>query len=295
MNYRIFTLHPEIFQSFLSQSLIARGISKDIINVELCNWREQFGVGNYKQVDDRPYGGGNGMVLMPAPIFNALSHYNAVSDLYNPSINLVQHRRILPNNSKFFDLTQQTQSYKKATVMLTPRGYGLNQKVVEWLTNFDEINILCGRYEGFDSRVSECVDMEISVGDYVLNGGEVAAMSVIEAVSRLLPGFVTKNGSVLHDSFSSELNVYNEMREYVIGKSNLSKTRVLNQETLSIKLFEDDKWVKNQLSKIEHPQYTRPNIWSNWQVPEVLLSGDHKQMQNWRQNWYKFDNLDKIT
>jgi tRNA (guanine37-N1)-methyltransferase len=289
VHYRIFSLHPEIFGSFLSESLVARGLSKDVISVELCNWREKFGIGSYKQVDDRPYGGGSGMVLMPDPIFNALTHFEAISTLYSASKNITQHHKVLPNNSRFYNLTEKKTKPGKATIMLTPRGFSLNQKTVEWLSGFDELNILCGRYEGFDARVSECVDLEISLGDYILNGGEIGAMAIVESVSRMIPGFITKPGSVNHDSFSSELNVYNEMREYVYGKRQIKKRQIEEIEKNKTNLFDDQLWLENKLIQVEHPQYTRPNIWSCWQVPEILLSGDHKKLQYWRENWYKFD------
>ena len=292
MLYRIFTLHPNILSSFLSESLVARALAKEIIQVELVNWREGFGIGNYKQVDDRPFGGGSGMVLKPEPIFKALKSFEAQQNIYPKKVSNNTYSRVIPNNSRFYEL-QQKLNLKKATIMLTPRGFSLDQKIVSWLSGFEELNILCGRYEGFDARVSDSVDLEISIGSFVLNGGEVPAMSLIESISRLLPDFVTKETSVSHDSFSKNLNIYSENASFLRAKNTLksisdidnleSKTRVLE----NINLFNDQKWMKEILPYIEHPQFTRPEVWNDLSVPKVLLSGDHKKIQNWQKNWYK--------
>jgi tRNA (guanine37-N1)-methyltransferase len=337
MNYRIFTLHPELFESFLGTSLIARGLSKQIIKVELINWRDKYGIGNYKQVDDRPFGGGTGMVLMVEPIFRALNQYGAVSQLYQPASQPSVYSRKFPNNSKFFQVwkqgvwqarkldqtvevgqnlpklnysqsTNSTQSTKPSavTISLTPRGYRFNQNIANWLLEFDTINLVCGRFEGFDARADQLFDLELSLGDFVLNGGEVVAMAIIEAVSRLVPGFVTKSESVRHESFSPELNFYAEQQEYVIGKRNLAKKLSTNvnqskpgpgglrlaRETGQIdftrldNLFDDAVWEKETLPRLEHPHFTRPANWQNWLVPEVLTGGDHKRIQQWRKNWW---------
>jgi tRNA (guanine37-N1)-methyltransferase len=310
--YRLFTLQPGIFESFFEHSLIARGVSKEIISYELINWREEFGLGGYKQVDDRPFGGGSGMVLMVDQIYKALQKYDAVSSLYEVKKDLVEHLKLYPNNSAFeqkinsqLQLNSTLMVKPKATVMLTPRGFPITQQTVEWLAgNFSELNILCGRYEGFDARVSEVVDMELSVGNFVLNGGEVGSMALVEAVSRLLPDFVTKGDTVMHDSFSSGLNFYGEQEEFVVGKRKIESLRLgnktprqaspatpqegnlLNPNRGEVKLFNNTWWGENILPFIEHPQYTRPEIWQNMRVPEVLLKGDHKKIQAWRKKWY---------
>jgi tRNA (guanine37-N1)-methyltransferase len=324
MLYRIFTLHPDIFPSFLSNGLIARGIAKNIIKVETINWREKYGVGNYRQVDDKPFGGGSGMVLMCEPIYQALKEFNAISSLYIQNQELTRnktditledsnqsliefinelpenstgqtqtpvHARIIPNNSNFEDLVNQSSKtdkpIRKATIYVSPRGYPLTQRTAEWMAqSFDELNILCGRYEGFDARVNELIDMELSIGNFVTNGGEAPAMCMIEAVSRLIPDFVTKGTSVAHDSFSSSLNEYQEQMEYVIGKRNLDKMISPILEKKEEKIFNNQWWIENVLPHIEHPQYTRPTTWEDISVPPVLLSGDHKKIQKWRVKWY---------
>jgi tRNA (guanine37-N1)-methyltransferase len=163
---------------------------------------------------------------------------------------------------------------------LTPRGFTFNQQIAQWLATFTEINLLCGRFEGFDSRVSECVDVELSMGDFVSNGGEVPAMLVIEAVSRLLPGFVTKATSIQHESFSDGLNLYTEYSQFL--KPSTPNFTTHNQ----LNLFDDLNWSKEKLPKLEHPQYSRPEVWHNLSVPKMLLQGDHKQIHSWRNTWY---------
>jgi tRNA (guanine37-N1)-methyltransferase len=291
MKYTLFTLLPNIFESFLQTSLVGRAISQEIISVNTVNWRNKYGIGGYKQIDDKPYGGGSGMVLQPDPIYNALVDENFLSPLFvKPRENIV-HSRMFPNNEDFLQYLHTNPNHRKVTISLTPRGFPLNQNVSQWLsTCFDEIAILCGRYEGFDARVSECVDLELSLGDFVLNGGEVAAMALVESVSRLLPGFVTKTTSVEHESFSPLLNLYSEQEEYVVGKKNIfvySKTAIdkvqIRQNT---PLFDNTHWKTNILPRVEHPQYTRPESWMGYTVPQVLIEGNHKHIQNYRKNWY---------
>lgn len=262
----------------------------------MLNWREKYGVGSYKQIDDKPFGGGHGMVLQVDPIYQALRDVEAVSSLYQKPNQEQNHTRLLPNNSQFYSLCnslKSSKSIKKATISLTPRGFPITQQIVEWLaSSFDELNILCGRYEGFDARVSEIVDLELSIGNFVTNGGEAPAMSLIEGISRLLPDFVTKSGTVMHDSFSSQLNFYDEQNEFVIGKHKLQslnkKTEIQDtfEPIFEKNLFDDIWWHKNILPFIEHPQYSRPEVWQNLKVPEVLTTGDHKKIQDWRKGWY---------
>ena len=293
MKFKVFTLHPEIFNSFLGVSLIARGINKNIISVETINWRSEFGLGNYKQVDDKPFGGGSGMVLQPEPIYQALLANGAVSELYETNALSKIHNKILPNNNNFFSNYKNFKNPKKITISLTPRGYPINQQMLEWISSeFDETNILCGRYEGFDARVSELIDCEFSLGNFVVNGGEVPAMAFIEGVSRLIPNFVTKNTSVLHDSFSSQLNNHIEQISYIMGKNKLKQksnlSLVSDNSVNKNNLFNEELYIRDILPLIEHPQYTRPQIWNDLEVPSELIAGNHKQADKWRKNWFLY-------
>jgi tRNA (guanine-N1)-methyltransferase len=357
MLFKIFTLHPDIFESFTRNSLIARGVAKDIIKFEFVNWREKYGIGNYKQVDDSPFGGGSGMVLMAEPVIKAMDDSSCFEISGNSSLSrnpelvsgspttedvveknlesqpdrhswldrespttennfekelnqkhktfegensIIEHTSYIPNNAKFYeDIKSGKNKTKKVNIMMTPRGFPMNQKVVEWLAqDFEEINILCGRYEGFDARVNDYVDLELSIGNFVLNGGEVGAMCMVEAVARLVPDFITKNNSVLHDSFSSGLNEYKEF-QFENAKTQYQKKLVaattVSPSTKSAKhqtaenspnLFDNNWWKSNILPYIEHPQYTRPEIWRNISVPAILKTGDHAKIQKWRTKWY---------
>lgn len=210
MRIDIVTLFPEMFASFLDGSLLGAARRAGILDVRLRNFRD-FAPGLHRQVDDRPYGGGPGMLLMPGPVVDCVEE--------------VQREGERPGH----------------VVMLTPGGRRLDQRLVEELARRDRLVLVCGRYEGFDARVRESLGAEeISVGDYVLSGGEVAAMVIVDAVSRLVPGVLGDEESARQDSFS--------------GADRL----------------------------VEGPQYTRPRGFRGLEVPEILLSGDHRRIAAWR-------------
>ncbi len=296
MKYLIFSLKPEIFESFFKNSLIARSIVKKIINYEICDWKEDFGVGNYKKVDDKPFGGGSGMLLMIEPIYQAMKKYQVISPLFK---NKKEKINLYPNNFEYQKYLSTNLRPKNLTILLSPRGEKFNQLMAEDFCKYEQISILCGRYEGFDARVSHLVDMEVSIGDYILNGGEVASMAIIEAVSRLLPGFITKENHIDHESFSNSPNFHLEDTEFIIGKrkfinnskkieSNFLKNNKSQFLELTDYLKRKKIWIKETMPFIEHPQFTKPQNWNNFLVPQVLLSGNHKLINKWRQNWYKY-------
>ncbi|MDD3292908.1 MAG: tRNA (guanosine(37)-N1)-methyltransferase TrmD [Candidatus Pacebacteria bacterium] len=205
MQFDIITIFPNIFDSYFKESLIKKAIDKKLIKINIHNLRD-FANDERKTVDDRPYGGGLGMVLMVEPICKAL-------------------KKIKKKNSR--------------VILFTPRGKTFNQKKANNLKKYDQIIFICGRYEGIDERVKKLVDEEISIGEYDLMGGELPAMIVIETMSRLIPN--------------------------VIGKEELLKERVTKTGGF-----------------IEYPQYTRPEVFNKWKVPKVLLSGNHKEIGEWR-------------
>jgi tRNA (guanine37-N1)-methyltransferase len=208
MEFHIITLFPEMFDSPFRGGMIGRGIEAGIILVKPHPLRP-FGLGNYKQVDDQPYGGGSGMVMRPEPIAAA--------------INAVMNER-----------------QRLWRILMTPQGAPLTQaKVRELSKREDGLLLIAGRYEGVDERVRAMVDEEISIGDYVLSGGELPAMVLIEAVARLIPGVLGNPASIEEESFSAGL--------------------------------------------LEYPQYTRPEEFRGMRVPEVLLSGDHGKIREWRE------------
>ncbi len=199
----IVTIFPEYFTSPLTTSLIGKAEEAGLLEVELVDLRT-FGKGVHRRVDDAPFGGGAGMVMMVEPLATALEPLEG------------SHR-----------------------VLLTPAGRPLDQATLDRFAALDEVTLVCGRYEGIDERVAEhLIEEEVSLGDYVLLGGEVAALAIIEGVTRLLPGVVGNPESVLTESFRTGM--------------------------------------------LEEPQYTRPAVYRDWTVPEVLLSGDHGKIAQWR-------------
>jgi len=212
IKFDIITIFPEIFNSFLSESLINRGQRKKLIKVNIHNLRD-WTSDKHKTVDDKPFGGGLGMVMKVDPIFKAVK-----------------------------DLKKKK---KTKVVLFTPRGKKFNQKMAYQFSKLDQLILICGRYEGVDERVAKNIaDIELSIGDYVLMGGELPAMIVIESVSRLVPG--------------------------VLGKEQLLKERVTKQKGF-----------------IEYAQYTRPEVFNKWRVPKVLMSGNHKKIEEWRRKHSK--------
>jgi len=191
IQFYILTLFPEMFESFLSASIIGRAIKNKKIKVNFVNLRD-FGISKHKQVDDTPYGGGNGMVLKIDVVDAALGQ-----------------------------LKRKTKNEKRKIILLTPQGKKLNQKLVSSLlaksdkpdrgagnTQVSDLILICGHYEGFDERIRELVDEEISIGDYVLTGGEPAAMVLVDALARLVPGVLGKEESAREESFSNGLLEY---------------------------------------------------------------------------------------
>ncbi|MEX0621606.1 MAG: tRNA (guanosine(37)-N1)-methyltransferase TrmD [Candidatus Woykebacteria bacterium] len=219
--FDILTLFPNFFDSPLSTSLLSKAIKKDLVNIRVHDIR-RFGIGKHKQVDDRPFGGGAGMVLKPDVLAKSLKAAMRLRKEERPSL---RPRVIL------LEASGKTFTQQKATV--------LSHK--EWII------LVCGHYEGVDERFKELlVDEEISIGDYVLSGGETAAIVIIDSVTRLVPGFLSKPDSLVHESFTPT-----------------------QQEGEEIKL-------------LDYPVYTRPEKFQKKEVPKVLLSGDHKGIKKWR-------------
>ncbi|MEF9933643.1 MAG: tRNA (guanosine(37)-N1)-methyltransferase TrmD [Clostridium sp.] len=206
MKFDILTLFPEMFNVFES-SIIKRAKEKDIISINVHDIRD-FSTNKHKKVDDYPYGGGAGMVMQPQPIYDAIEY---IEKLYG---------------------------YKPYTIYLSPRGTVFNQDSAKTLSKKDHVLFLCGHYEGVDERVLDLVDEQMSIGDFVLTGGEIPTMVIIDAISRLVDGVLSKSESYEDESFSNSL--------------------------------------------LEYPQYTRPEVFRGKEVPSVLLSGHHSNIDKWR-------------
>jgi tRNA (guanine37-N1)-methyltransferase len=208
MRIDILTLFPEMFESPLSCSILKRAQEKALVDIVLTNIRD-FAADSYNRVDDKPYGGGAGMVMMPQPLFDC------------------------------FEYVEKLQPKTGRVILLTPQGKKFDQAKAVELSAEKRLILISGRYEGFDERIRIGLGAEqISIGDYVLSGGELAAMVIIDAVVRLLAGALGDENSAKDDSFSEGL--------------------------------------------LEYPQYTRPEVFRDMKVPDILLSGDHAKIARWR-------------
>ncbi len=204
-NFDVITLFPKAFELINNLGVITRALDKNLIDVNLHDLRE-FGEGSYRQVDDKPYGGGAGMVLKPEPIYKAHDSIDKLS--------------------------------KNKTLLMTPQGRVLKQQDLLRWSSLDQLIIICGQYEGFDERVRYLADEEVSVGDYVLSGGEIPAVMIINGLTRLLPGTLGDPDSLRDESHNSSL--------------------------------------------LEYPHYTRPQVFNEMKVPDILVSGNHEEIKLWR-------------
>jgi tRNA (guanine37-N1)-methyltransferase len=212
MKIQIITLFPEMFDGVLNSSMLWKAQDKKLVEYELINLRD-FGIGPRKAVDDIPYGGGDGMVLKPEPLFAAIEAAR-----------------------------QKVKGKETRVILMTPRGETFTQaKARELAVSGSDLIIVCGRYEGYDERITTVVDEQISIGDYILTGGELPAMVVIDAITRLIPGVLGGASSAEKESFAED-------------------------------------------KEKEHPHYTRPEAFRGLKVPEILLSGNHKEIEAWRKD-----------
>lgn len=219
MRFHVLTLFPELFQDFQRESIIGRAVREGRVQIALTNIRD-FGIGRHKKVDDTPYGGSAGMVMACGPIFGALEALSFRASLrVEESLSLEVKSRARDSSTRPSTKTPQLgrndtrrPNAKIRSIYLSPRGRRFTQRTAERLSKYSDIILLCGRYEGVDQRVIDFViDEEISIGDYVLSGGELPAMVMMEAVIRLLPGVLGKEGSHEQDSFSK---AFGGKREY---------------------------------------------------------------------------------
>lgn len=209
MKIDVLTLFPEMFAGVFNHSILKKAQEKKIVSIDLMNFRE-YSDDKHQTVDDYPYGGGAGMVLKPQPIFDCVEALRKESKSTDPSV-----------------------------ILVCPQGELYTQKKAEQLAKKEHLIFICGHYEGYDERIRSLATEEISIGDYVLTGGELAAMVIIDSVVRLLPGVLGNEESHKQDSFSTGL--------------------------------------------LEHPHYTRPQNFRGMKVPDVLLSGNHEKIAEWRE------------
>lgn len=212
MDFHVLTIFPEMFDSPFSVGLISKAVAKGSVKI-VCHDIRKYATDSHNTVDDYPFGGGAGMVMKPEPIFSAVEN--------------LQSSNLIGDKSRI--------------IVMSPQGRVFDNKIAKELTQYNELVFICGRYEGIDERViQDLADEELSVGNYILNGGELASMVIIDSVARLLPGVVGSEESILSDSLSNNL--------------------------------------------LKYPQYTRPRLFKGLKVPEVLLSGNHKIIEEWRRS-----------
>ncbi len=232
MKADIVTIFPDFFRGPLNYGITRRACELGLAQIEVHDLR-QFTKDKHRTVDDRPFGGGEGMVLKPEPLFECLE-----------SLELAPREDRVAGHAK------------QSVILLSPQGEPFTQKIATELAGLERIVLICGRYEGVDERVSEhLADREISIGDYVLSGGELGAAVIVEAVTRLLPGAVGNAASTKQESFTAH-----EQAADAAGPDSTCGSGGL----------------------LDYPHYTRPAEFRGWQVPEVLINGNHSEIRRWR-------------
>ncbi len=214
MKIDILTLFPEMFNNVFNESIIKRAKQQGLVDIKIHNFRD-YSKDKHNKVDDTPYGGGCGMVLTCQPIFDCVDDIKKDNSL---------------------------------VILLTPDGKKYNQSMAYDLSKIKHIILICGHYEGFDERIRSICDLEISIGDYILTGGEIAAMAIVDSVTRLIPGVIEEE-SHLNDSFNNNV--------------------------------------------LDYPTYTKPRVFRGMEVPEVLISGDHKKIEEYRKTEAKNRTIQK--
>ena len=230
MKISVITLFPDMLNSFFKESIISRAIKKKLVDIEIINLRD-FAKDKYKTVDDRPYGGGAGMVLRVDCIKDAID-------------NVKCNERI---------------------VLTSPRGRVYDQSIAQQYSKLDHLVLIAGHYEGVDERVTNYIDEEVSLGDFVMTGGEITAAAIVDSIVRLIPGVLKKTDATEKESFF-EITI-NRLID-IIGENGLLE-KLKKKGIKKVKL-------------LEYPQYTRPEIYNKFSVPSVLLSGIHAEIEKWK-------------
>ena len=228
MKFQIITIFPQIFDSYFSESIVGRAQKNKLVNIKTHDLRK-WANNKHNKVDDTPFGGGAGMVMKVEPIYSAL--------------NEIQKKSASAPSSAKATAGKKATARRRKIVLLSAKGKKWNQQMAKKYAKLDEVILICGRYEGVDERVKKFCDEEISIGDYVLTGGEIGAMTIVDSITRLLPGVLGNAQSLANESHNTPGN-------------------------------------------LEHPQYTRPEVFEaggkKYRVPKVLLSGNHKKVEEWK-------------
>lgn len=218
MRFDIITIFPQIFDSYFGESIISRARKNKLVEINVHNLRD-WTADKHRTVDDTPYGGGAGMILKVEPVYKAVESIKKIS--------------------------------KTRTILFSAKGKKYSQADARRLAKYDNLILICGRYEGVDERVAAHIaDEEISIGEYVLTGGEIPAMILVDSITRLIPGVLGNPESLSEESFSFSSNTKHQASD----------------------------------AKLEYPQYTKPEEFQGWKVPEILLSGNHGEIKKWRED-----------
>ncbi|HEY6969021.1 MAG TPA: tRNA (guanosine(37)-N1)-methyltransferase TrmD [Candidatus Angelobacter sp.] len=231
MKFEIITIFPDFFRGPLDYGIVRRAREAGLIDISVHDLRD-FTSDKHKTVDDRPFGGGEGMVLKPEPIFAC-----------------VESLQVAPREQRV------SHAVRESVILLSPQGRMFTQAMAQELAALDRIVLLCGRYEGVDERVAEnLADREVSIGDYILSGGELGAAVIVDTITRLLPGALGNQASAQQESFTAAQKVAGELPDSTCVSGGL----------------------------LDYPHYTRPAEFRGMKVPEVLIGGNHQQIRRWR-------------
>jgi len=244
MRFHLLTIFPSIFDSYFNESIIKRAGANGLISIQTHNLRD-WATGKHRSVDDSPYGGGAGMIMRADIIYQA---WKSITNGQNPISSPGQ------DGKKINGQKGMRKNLKSKTILFSAKGRPWTQTLARQYAELDNIIMVCGRYEGIDERVNRFADEEISIGPYVLTGGELPAMIVVDSIARLIPGVLSNQESLAEESYNNKIG---------------------NCELKTVNYY-------------EYPQFTRPEVLEicgkKCRVPEILLSGDHKKIADWRKN-----------
>ncbi|MBL7141596.1 tRNA (guanosine(37)-N1)-methyltransferase TrmD [Patescibacteria group bacterium] len=272
MQFDIITIFPHIFDSYFNTSIIARAQKKRFIKIKVHDLRK-WTTDKHKTVDDKPYGGGPGMILKLPPLYKAIKSLSKSKNI----------------------------NKKSRIILLSPKGKQFNQKIARRLSRTEKVILICGRYEGVDERVTKFVNEQISIGPYILTGGEIPAMIIVDAVARLIPG-VIKAESLEEESFSFKSSINIVVSESNKSDSDSPQPSVERLDQIGKKQRRPSLFNKRgcpqgdsaRSAYLEYPQYTRPEVFTykdkfgklkKLKAPKVLLSGDHQKVKEWKERY----------
>jgi tRNA (guanine37-N1)-methyltransferase len=253
MRFDVVTIFPEFFDGPLDYGIVRRARSSELIEVHVEDLRE-FTQDRHRTVDDRPFGGGEGMVMKPEPLFEAVEAITGAAEA-------------------------SSRLSGTAIVLLSASGKLFNQNVARRFSHLDRVVLICGRYEGVDERVAEHLATdEISIGDFVLTGGELPAAMIIDAVTRLLPGALGNEDSAIHESFSAE-NAEPLAETGARGGKNSRSVDAATPDWLTAAVQDDN---SQRAGILDFPHFTRPAEFRGWPIPDILIGGNHEEIRKWR-------------